>query len=301
MEAQADPVFRNVLNSAFLNTPDGMPTVWVGRAQGHRDMGRVYGPDLMLSVFEQGVERGYRHFFFGGNVGVAADLECALRSRFPGALVVGTYTPPFRPLSEEEGIELVEQVRRAAPDIVWVGLSTPKQERFMSEYLGILETTLMVGVGAAFDIHTGRIKEPSEWLKHSGLQWVHRLAQEPRRLWRRYLYNTPRFSCQIALQFLGLRTFRIAPDMNRRRPLSRARTATGLPPDSRLHLDSGVLERTLGHALRSSTRSKMTAPGSPATPPRRAAAASWSGATSTALREGAGRPPRRAACRRPPL
>ena len=123
MEAQDDPAFRNILNNAFLNTPDGMPTVWVGRLQGHADMKRVYGPDLMLSVFRQGVDRGYRHFFLGGKAGVAVDLERALVGRFPAAQVVGTYTPPFRPLDEDEDRELIEQVRKARPDIICSAIS----------------------------------------------------------------------------------------------------------------------------------------------------------------------------------
>lgn len=207
MEAQADPGLRAILNGAFLNTPDGMPTVWVGRAQGHAQMRRVYGPDLMLEVVEAGVTRGYRHFLFGGNEGIARELQQALEARFPGAQIVGTYTPPFRPLDAQETADLARAVTAARPDIIWVGLSTPKQERFMHQFLPLLDTTLMFGVGAAFDIHTGRVAEPPQWVKQAGLQWLHRLIQEPRRLWRRYLYNNPRFIWAVALQFTGLRRF----------------------------------------------------------------------------------------------
>ncbi len=209
MEAQSDPDLRATLNQAFLNTPDGVPMVWVGRAQGHKGMSRVYGPDLMLEVFRLGVDRGYRHFFYGGNTGVAQALEEALQARFPGTEIVGTHTPPFRPLNESEESEIVDAVRIARPDIIWVGLSTPKQERFMRDYLTRLDTTLMFGVGAAFDIHIGKIKEPPAWIKNSGLQWAHRLGQEPRRLWRRYLYNNPRFILKIGAQFLGLKKYEV--------------------------------------------------------------------------------------------
>jgi N-acetylglucosaminyldiphosphoundecaprenol N-acetyl-beta-D-mannosaminyltransferase len=213
MEAQADSRFRTILNRSLLTTPDGMPVVWVGRVQGNHDMGRVYGPDLMASVVRDGIERGYRHFLFGGDPGVAEDLGKRLCRRFRGAQIVGTYTPPYRPLDEEERREVIEQIQQCRPHIVWVGLSTPKQERFMSEYITALDTTLMIGVGAAFDIHTGRVKEPSRWIKKAGLQWAHRLAQEPRRLWRRYLYNNPRFIYQVALQMSGLKQFDIVSSL----------------------------------------------------------------------------------------
>jgi N-acetylglucosaminyldiphosphoundecaprenol N-acetyl-beta-D-mannosaminyltransferase len=165
-------------------------------------MQRVYGPDLMLDLCERGVTKGYRHFLYGGNAGVAQALRTNLISRFPKLAVVGTYTPPFRPLGVEEENDLVAEVARTRPDIVWVGLSTPKQERFMAAMLERLETRVMIGVGAAFDIHTGNIKDAPDWMKRSGLQWLHRLQQEPRRLGRRYLVNNPRFVVRIAGQLL---------------------------------------------------------------------------------------------------
>lgn len=168
-------------------------------------MRRVYGPDYMLQMCRLSLVRGYRHFLFGGKPGVAPRLAEELVRRFPGLQVVGTYTPPFRPLNDAENAELAAQVKRAKPDIFWVGLSTPKQERFMAEYISRLDTNLMVGVGAAFDVHTGQTKDAPQWVKLCGLQWLHRLVQEPRRLWRRYLVNNPRFLVQITLQFLGLR------------------------------------------------------------------------------------------------
>jgi N-acetylglucosaminyldiphosphoundecaprenol N-acetyl-beta-D-mannosaminyltransferase len=155
------------------------------------------------------VARGYRHFLYGGGQGVAGRLATELTSRCPGLQIVGTYTPPFRPLNSTEEAELVALVAETKPDLFWVGLSTPKQERFMAHYLNKLDVKLMVGVGAAFDIHTGGIKDASPWLKKAGLQWLHRLAQEPRRLWRRYLVNNPKFIWNISLQFLGLHKFNI--------------------------------------------------------------------------------------------
>jgi N-acetylglucosaminyldiphosphoundecaprenol N-acetyl-beta-D-mannosaminyltransferase len=205
IEAQSDLAFREVLNRSIMTTPDGMPLVWVGRIQGHKRIRRVYGPDYLLEMCRVSVERGYRHFFFGGKPGVTERLAFELSKRFPGLQVVGTYTPPFRPLNPCEELELEALVAEAKPDVFWVGLGSPKQERFMAQYCGRLEAKLMVGVGAAFDIHSGNVKEAPKWLKTAGLQWLHRLIQEPRRLWRRYLNCVPNFIWMIGLQLLGVR------------------------------------------------------------------------------------------------
>ena len=207
MEAQDDPAFRRILNGAFLCTPDGMPMVWVGRWRGHREMRRVYGPDLMLEVCAWSQTQACRHFFCGGAPGVAELLRARLTARFPGLQVVGCHAPPFRRLEAAEEIQLQETVRALRPDIMWVGLSTPKQEKFMAEYLPRLDVTLMVGVGAAFDFHTGRVKQSPRWMQRCGLEWFHRLCQEPRRLAKRYLRNNPRFMMKIAGQLSGLKGY----------------------------------------------------------------------------------------------
>jgi len=182
-----------------------MPMTWVGRLQGFEQMDRVFGPDFMMEMCRRSAARGYRHFLYGGRRGVAEALGEILESRFPGLRVVGTYTPPFRRLNAEEESALADQVLRLRPHIVWVGLSTPKQERFMAEFVDRLQVPMLVGVGAAFDIHAGRIGDCSPWIKRAGLQWFHRLMQEPRRLWKRYLVNNPAFLWEIAMQFAGLR------------------------------------------------------------------------------------------------
>jgi N-acetylglucosaminyldiphosphoundecaprenol N-acetyl-beta-D-mannosaminyltransferase len=207
MEAQADPEFRATLNRAALNVPDGMPMVWVGRCQRHRDMRRVYGPDLMAAICEASRDGAYRHFLYGGNQGIAQELKERLEQRFPGIRIVGTFTPPFRPLNPDEEEALRRQVQDARPDFFWVGLSTPKQEAFMARYLPRLDATVMLGVGAAFDIHTGHHKDAPDWMKRAGLQWFHRLCQDPARLWKRYLYNNPRFVHRLLLQMLGWRKY----------------------------------------------------------------------------------------------
>lgn len=208
MESQADPELRRVHNASLLTTPDGMPMVWAGRLAGHRRMSRVYGPELMEHVFRWSQQSGATHFFYGGNTGVVEELKAGLQRRFPGLRIVGTYTPPFRPLNVTEEAALSEQVAAVKPDFFWVGLSTPKQERFMASYLQRLETSIMVGVGAAFDFHAGRVAQAPRWIQRSGLEWLYRTGREPRRLWKRYATNNPRFAWRFALQTLGLRKYR---------------------------------------------------------------------------------------------
>jgi N-acetylglucosaminyldiphosphoundecaprenol N-acetyl-beta-D-mannosaminyltransferase len=207
MEAQVDPSLRTILKNSFLTVPDGMPTVWVGRLQGHDHMRRVYGPDFMIELCQHSVARGFRHFLYGGNDGVAEQLAINLRNRIPGLQIVGTYTPPFRPLNPAEEQELFDKVSESKPDVIWVGLSTPKQERFMAQYIDRLDTKLMVGVGAAFDLHTGRMIDAPDWVKAIGMQWFHRMLQEPRRLAKRYLINNPIFIYRIMMQFTGIRRY----------------------------------------------------------------------------------------------
>jgi N-acetylglucosaminyldiphosphoundecaprenol N-acetyl-beta-D-mannosaminyltransferase len=208
-EAQRDPTLKRILNASFLNTTDGMPLAWLAKYHVGGDVDRVYGPDLMLSVLEATRNTAYRHFLYGGAEGVAQELRAKLEARLPGVTICGTYTPPFRPLNAEEQRELIARVAEAKPDVVWVGLSTPKQERFMAEWLPRLDTTLMFGVGAAFDFHAGRVHQAPRWVQRSGFEWLYRMIQEPRRLAKRYLVNNPIFLWRIAGQLLGLRKYPI--------------------------------------------------------------------------------------------
>jgi N-acetylglucosaminyldiphosphoundecaprenol N-acetyl-beta-D-mannosaminyltransferase len=209
MEALRDTAFRRILNRAFLCVPDGVPTVWMGHLQKHRQMKRVYGPDFMLALCSLLADRACRHFLYGGREGVAEKLKERLECLVPGIEIAGTYTPPFRPLNSSEEQELLSMVAGCKPDVFWVGLSTPKQERFMAQYIDRLDVQLMVGVGAAFDIHTGSLRDAPQWMKTCGLQWIHRLWQEPRRLTHRYLRNNPSFLWNVFTQMSGIRSFEI--------------------------------------------------------------------------------------------
>jgi N-acetylglucosaminyldiphosphoundecaprenol N-acetyl-beta-D-mannosaminyltransferase len=207
MEAHRDPRLAAIYAASTLTLPDGTPTVWVGRWQGYKWMQRVAGPELMLEIFRRKEFAAYKHFLYGGEENVAQHLQKRLEDRFPWTRIVGAYTPPFRDLYPEEEQALISRVRELKPDIIWVGIGTPKQEYFMQRYLHDLETTLMFGVGAAFDFHTGRIQDAPQWVKHIGMQWLHRLVQDPRRLWKRYLLNNSAFLWHITLQLAGIRRY----------------------------------------------------------------------------------------------
>ena len=202
-EARANEDFRAILNRSYLTTPDGMPLVWLGP----KGVERVYGPDLLLAACDAGRAAGLRHYFYGGAPGVAEELRRRLTARFPGLEVVGTFTPPFRPLTAEEFGALQADVARAQPDVIWVGVGTPKQERFMAAHAGVLETGLLIGVGAAFDFHSGRVRQAPRWMQRSGLEWLSRLAMEPRRLGPRYLVTNPLFVLRLLAQKLGLKRY----------------------------------------------------------------------------------------------
>jgi N-acetylglucosaminyldiphosphoundecaprenol N-acetyl-beta-D-mannosaminyltransferase len=200
MEAQHDPALRRILNGSGLTTPDGMPMVWSGKWAGADNMTRVRGPSLMQHLCARAAKEGWTSFFYGGNEGVAELLAERLAERFPGFKVVGTHTPPFRPLTPAEDEAVVGQINQAAPDLLWVGLSTPKQEYWMASHLGRVRAPVLLGVGAAFDVNAGLQPEAPAYLQRAGLEWAYRLAREPRRLWRRYASNNPRFAAAIVRQ-----------------------------------------------------------------------------------------------------
>jgi N-acetylglucosaminyldiphosphoundecaprenol N-acetyl-beta-D-mannosaminyltransferase len=206
MDAYEDSDLRRIFNASGMTTPDGMSIVWLLRLRGHRNVSRVYGPDLMLETCRAGLASGYRHFLYGGGEGVADALAGRLRAQFAGLSIVGTHTPPFRDLTDDEDRAIVERLNDARPDIVWVGLSTPKQERWMAAHLGRIGAPVMVGVGAAFDFLSGTKPQAPRWMQRSGLEWLFRLATEPRRLWPRYR-QYPRFVLLAAAQVLGLKRF----------------------------------------------------------------------------------------------
>jgi N-acetylglucosaminyldiphosphoundecaprenol N-acetyl-beta-D-mannosaminyltransferase len=197
VESQRDPRLLEIHNRSGMTVPDGRPLLWAGRAAGFPDTGQVRGADLMLDVCRMAVENGWSSYFYGGKEGVPERLVEKLRTRFPGLRVTGIHSPPFRPLTESEDEAVVEEINRAAPDLVWVGLSTPKQEHWMAEHRRRLNAPVLLGVGAAFDMNAGLVRTCPRVLQRLGLEWSFRLCLEPRRLWRRYLTNNPRFVASV--------------------------------------------------------------------------------------------------------
>lgn len=206
LACQDNPELKRIFNRSGLTTPDGMPLVWIARARGYQRADRVYGPDLLLAACEDGIEKGYRHYFYGGASDVAQDLADLLKQRSPDLKVAGTRSPPFRPLTDDEQQRELDRINAAEPDIVWVALGSPRQELWMAQARPKLEASVLVGVGAAFDFLTGHKLQAPRWIQRSGFEWLFRLASEPRRLWRRY-FEYPRFVYLLALQELGMRDF----------------------------------------------------------------------------------------------
>lgn len=211
--ARRSPEHRVRLNRSFLTTPDGMPIVWMGRRAGHTHTSRVYGPDLLGAVAEASSRTELTHYFYGAGPGTAQQLAARLRERFPTLKIIGTSSPPFRPLTEAEIVDLQAEVARLRPSFFWVGLSTPKQEAFMAEVCPRLDVGLSLGVGAAFDFLSGRVRQAPRLVQRSGFEWLWRLFQEPRRLAPRYFKNNPLFVLRVLAQVSGARKYRNLNDL----------------------------------------------------------------------------------------
>lgn len=204
MSCQHDPHLKRIYDQAAMVTPDGMPLVWLGQLNHQPHVTRVYGPDLLLAVCEHA---GYKHFFYGGAVGVPELLAKKLLQRFPHLEIVGTYTPPFSPLTVEEDEKVIALINESQADFVWVGLGATKQEYWMADHVGKLTAPILIGVGAAFDFISGTKPQAPRWMQNNGLEWLFRLATEPKRLWKRYVFSIPPFVILSLAQLLKLRRY----------------------------------------------------------------------------------------------
>lgn len=211
IQAKGDDRLMRLHQKASMVTPDGMPLVWLGQHGGH-SVSRTCGPDLMEMVLLESPRTGLKHFFYGGKPGVAERLKARFEQRAPGLQVVGVNTPPFRPLTHSELIDVATQINSSGADVVWIGVSTPKQEYLMDMLSAHVGTTL-IGVGAAFDFHTGSVSRAPKWMQRSGLEWLWRLFSEPKRLWRRYLILAPKFVLLVIID--KLKSFSIPTRENR--------------------------------------------------------------------------------------
>jgi N-acetylglucosaminyldiphosphoundecaprenol N-acetyl-beta-D-mannosaminyltransferase len=193
IRARTDKSLQAIHERADIVTPDGVPLVWTAKLLGCRDIARVCGPDLLPAAAEHGIKLGWRHYFYGGTPEVVERLEQRLKSKFHKMNVVGRYSPPFRPATAYEDEQACERIRASGADLVWIGLGSPKQEFWMAENAHRCGGAVLVGIGAAFDLHAGTVTRAPEWMRESGLEWAYRLIKEPRRLWRRYFATAPQF------------------------------------------------------------------------------------------------------------
>jgi N-acetylglucosaminyldiphosphoundecaprenol N-acetyl-beta-D-mannosaminyltransferase len=205
MQAQWNDDFREILNEAGMITPDGMPLVYLLRSAKRGPVERVYGPDLLLRTCEHSMFRQYRHYFLGAAPGVAQRMAEHLRDRFPGLVVSGVFSPPFRPTTEAEDLAMAAAINRTLPDFVWVGLGTPKQERWMYRFRKLLNAPILISVGSAFDYFSYEKRQAPRVLQRIGLEWLFRLAYEARRLWPRYSRVIPGFLYLLLLERLAAR------------------------------------------------------------------------------------------------
>jgi N-acetylglucosaminyldiphosphoundecaprenol N-acetyl-beta-D-mannosaminyltransferase len=209
MASAEDPGLRGALLGSSINVPDGQPLVWALTALGHPLDDRVYGPELMARSCARSAKSGQRLYLYGGrNQGALVQLALNLRQRYPGVKIVGGYSPPHRPLNDEERDAVVHEINASRADVVWVGIGVPKQEKWMAEMRPLLDSPVLIGVGAAFDFHAGLVPQAPSWMQDLGLEWAYRLAHEPRRLWRRYTRYNPRFVRQFGRQLIAHRRAR---------------------------------------------------------------------------------------------
>ena len=204
MVSQHDPEMRAAVTGSTLTVPDGMPLVWAANALGEELQSRVYGPELMDRYCGRCAQQGHRVWLYGGrDQGSLMQLALNLRRRHPGIEIVGGYSPPFRQLTVDEEDAIADQINEARPDVLWVGIGVPKQEKWMAHMRDRLVSPLLVGVGAAFDFHADLVPQAPNWMQTLGLEWLYRLIQEPRRLWKRYLRYNPRFVAGFLRQYAG--------------------------------------------------------------------------------------------------
>ena len=203
MECKRNEKVLMSVNCADLATPDGMPVVWIGKMRGYKNIRRVYGPELMREICDISVKKGYKHYFYGSSQDTLNKLQERLSKEYSGLIISGSFSPPFRQLTEEEDNKIVEEINRSNPDIVWVGLGSPKQDLWMYEHRGRINAPVLIGIGAAFDFLAGVKPQASRWIRDNGFEWLFRLITEPKRLWRRYLINNCIFLYYIAKEVIS--------------------------------------------------------------------------------------------------
>ena len=207
LEAHRDPKFKAILNAADLFAPDGILVLLIARLRGYPLKRRNTGPQLMWDFSEVAGHKGYRYFIYGDTEDTLQLLAAKLTESFPGLNIVGLDSPPFRPLTPEEDEAIIAAINEARPDVLWVGLGAPKQERWISEHRHRLNVPVAIGVGASFKFHSGKMRRAPVWLRNRGFEWLWRLVHEPKRVWRRVFLDAPKFMGLAALELSGLKRY----------------------------------------------------------------------------------------------
>ncbi len=212
--AMEDPAFKEILSKADLFVPDGIAPIWIAKRLGKQVEGRVTGADLMRGFFERADQKGYSSYFFGDTDQTLEKLQTVVEEKYPGHKVSGMYSPPFRLHSEEEKQAMIDHINQAQPDVLWVGLGLPKQERWIAENIDKLKVPVAIGVGAAFGFHSGQVKRVPEWVGNAGFEWVWRFLAEPKKLWRRDMIDGPKFVFRIMRNWSELKKSNSANEAN---------------------------------------------------------------------------------------
>lgn len=203
--ANEDPDFRKIINAADLFIPDGIAPVWIARRLGKRVNGRATGSDLVRCFFERANQEGYSSYFFGDTEETLEKLHDSVSEKYPKHKIAGMYSPPFRQHSEEEKQQMIDNINQARPDVLWVGLGLPKQERWIHENRDKLRVPVVIGVGAAFGFHSGQVKRVPQWVGDAGFEWLWRFLAEPKKLWRRDMIDGPRFVARILVNWASIK------------------------------------------------------------------------------------------------
>ncbi len=207
VESVSDKKYKEIINSSFLSLPDGKPLSVVAKMRGEKNISRIFGPTLFEKTLEWGQKDDLKHFFFGSSKKTLNKMKEVINSKYPEAIICGMVSPPYRQFTDEENERFLEDMNNANADLIWVGLGAPKQEIWMYENYKKLNRGIMIGIGAGFDYLAGNTKHAPEWMKNFALEWLYRLLQEPRRLWKRYLITNTLFIWYLFLDSTGLRKF----------------------------------------------------------------------------------------------
>lgn len=205
IEGFRDPSYQEIINNSYLSIPDGKPLQIVGKLKGNKEISRLFGPSVMEKFIDWGRTDGISHFFFGSSEANLEKLKNAIEEKYPGTKIVGMVSPPFNAMSEWDNKKFIQIINEVRPDFIWIGLGAPKQERWMHDNYKNIHAGLMFGIGAGFDYLAGNTKHAPVWMKNLALEWLYRLIQEPKRLWKRYLTTIPQFVFFASLELLGVK------------------------------------------------------------------------------------------------